>query len=378
MSLRKIWAVAVKELRQARRDPVSLLLLLGMPAFMLLLYGYAINLDVRHVALAVQDRDGSAASRRLLEAFRASTYFDIVAEVPAGADLGGILERRAARCVLVVPDGYEKDLATGRTRELQLLVDGTDSSTATTLLGYVEALIADPSVNARPGGKVRVSPIETRQRVWYNPELESTQFLVPGLIGFILMLTAVLSTALSVVREKERGTMEQIRVSSLRPGELILGKTLPYLAISLVATATILLVAWLLFDVTVRGSLLDLFAATLIYLVGALGLGLLVSSFASSQALAFQVGTLLSMLPAIFLSGFIFPIREMPLPVQAVTYLVPARYFLVIVRGVIMKGADLSAYVMSPHGSPELLLLAANAAITVGLAWLRLARRESA
>jgi ABC-2 type transport system permease protein len=221
-----------------------------------------------------------------------------------------------------------------------------------------------------PGGAGAGAPIDYEPRVWYNPELKTTQFLVPGLIGFILMLTAVLSTAMSVVREKERGTMEQLRVSSLSAGELLLGKTLPYLSISLAATTIILLAARVLFGVVVRGSYLDLFIITFIYLVGALGLGLLVSSIADSQAMAFQLGAGISMLPAILLSGFIFPIRSMPVAVQVITYAVPARYFLVALRGVILKGAGLA-----PYGR-DVAFLVAYALAVLGLAFVRLSRKE--
>jgi ABC-2 type transport system permease protein len=208
-------------------------------------------------------------------------------------------------------------------------------------------------------------------RVWYNPELRSTNFLVPGLMGFILMITGVLSTALSVVREKERGTMEQLRVTSLRPGQLILGKALPYLGISLVASAVIIAAARLLFGVEVQGPYFALFVATLIYLVGALGFGLLVSSISDSQAMAFQLGTLTSMLPAIFLSGFIFPIHSMPLVLQWLTYAVPARYYLTVLRGIILKGAGLA-----PFGEP-MLFLTIYAVLVLGLAYVRLSRTET-
>jgi ABC-2 type transport system permease protein len=207
--------------------------------------------------------------------------------------------------------------------------------------------------------------------VLYNPELESTQFLVPGLIGFLLMLTAVLSTALSVVREKERGTMEQLRVAPLRTWELIVGKTLPYLGISLLATVIILAAARVLFGVAIRGPHLDLLIATLLYLFGALGFGLLISSIADTQTLAFQVGLIASLLPSILLSGFIFQIRIMPEWLQAVTFLVPARYFLVILRGVILKGEGLSPY------WPQVLALVVYALAVVSLASARLAHREA-
>lgn len=374
MNARKVLAVAVKELRQASRDPLSLAMLLGVPTMMLVMYGYAINFDVRHVRLAVRDLDKSAMSRDLVAAFVNSTYFDQVADLGASADLDRVTERRQAQAVLAIPEGYSRDLASGRIAPVQFLIDGADANTATTILGYASALVAE--ANARLSGAspmarlIQMTPIDYEPRVWYNPELHSTQFLVPGLVGFILMLTAVLSTALSVVREKERGTMEQLRVTSLRPSELIVGKVLPYLGISITATAIILVAARFLFGVSVRGSYLHLFAATLIYLIGALGFGLLVSSLSDTQAMAFQVGIVTSMLPAIFLSGFIFPIRSMPLAVQAITYAIPARYFNVILRGVILKGAGLESY------GRDVGFLVLYATVVMGVAYARLTRKE--
>jgi len=364
--------VAWKELLQSARDPLSLGMLLGVPCMMLLLYGYAINFDVRHIALAVEDNDKSAVSRELIASFVNSTYFDQVADLPAGADLRRLTERRQAKGVLIIPEGAARDLAAGKTVPLQLLLDGVDANTATTVLGYASALIAAANVQevAAASGRLQLAPIDFQPRVWYNPELKSTRFLIPGLIGFILMLTAVLSTAISVVREKERGTMEQLRVTSLKPGELILGKTLPYLGISLLATVLILVAARFLFGIAVAGSYFQLFAATLVYLIGALGLGLLVSSVADTQAVAFQGGALISMLPAIFLSGFIFPIRSMPRALQIVTYAVPARYFNVVLRGVILKGAGLESY------PQDMAFLVVYALVVMGLAYLRLARKE--
>ncbi|HSS49686.1 MAG TPA: ABC transporter permease [Thermoanaerobaculia bacterium] len=375
MNPRKVWSVAWKELLQSSRDPLSLGMLLGVPCMMLLLYGYAINFDVRHVALAVEDDDKSAVSRELVASFVNSTYFDDVADLAAGTDLRRLTERRQARGILVIPEGAGRDLAAGKTVPLQLILDGVDANTATTVLGYASALVAAAnaqSLNAA-GGRVQlapIAPIDFQPRVWYNPELKSTRFLVPGLIGFILMLTAVLSTAISLVREKERGTMEQLRVTSLKPGELILGKTLPYLGISLLATVLILVAARFLFGIAVAGSYLHLFVATLIYLIGALGLGLLVSSVSETQAVAFQGGALISMLPAIFLSGFIFPIRSMPRALQIVTYAVPARYFNVVLRGVILKGAGLESY---PR---DMAFLVVYALAVMGLAYVRLSRKE--
>jgi len=374
--VRRLRAVVVKELRQVRRDPFSLLMLIALPAFMLVLYGFALNFDVRHVSLAVQDRDRSARSRELIASFTHSTYFDLVATPGPETDLDALVERRTARAVLVIPEGYGRDLAAGRTAPLQLLLDGADSTTAQTVLGYARALVSEQNASlvtdtlARTGRRFE-APLALEPRILFNPELQSTQFLVPGLIGFLLMLTAVLSTALSVVREKERGTMEQLRVAPLRTWELILGKTVPYLGISLLATFIILLAARVLFGVTIRGPYLDLLVAVLLYLFGALGFGLLISTIANTQALAFQAGLIASMLPAILLSGFIFQIRIMPVPLQVFTYLVPARYFLVILRGIILKGEGIATY------WPQVGALALYGFTTVALASLRLARREA-
>jgi ABC-2 type transport system permease protein len=374
--VRKIWAVAVKEMRQVSRDALSLAMLLGVPAFMLLLYGYALNFDVRHVPLAVQDRDNSAASRDLVASFVNSTYFDRVRDLAAGADLERIAERRLATAIVVIPEEFGRDLAAGRTARIQLILDGTDANTANTVLGYASALVTEANVRIVRrrlvgAGASLENAVRYEPRIWYNPDLRSTNFLVPGLMGFIMMLTAVLSTALSVVREKERGTMEQLRVTPLRVGEMIAGKSLPYLGISLVASGIIVVAARFLFHVAVRGSYLDLFLAILVYLIGALGFGLLVSSFARSQAMAFQAGALLSMLPAIFFSGFIFPIRAMPKVLQAVTYAFPARYFLVVLRGVILKGAGLLPY------RDQMGFLIIYALVVLGIAYARLSRNEA-
>jgi ABC-2 type transport system permease protein len=371
VSLRKLWAVAKKELKQASRDPLTLTMLLGLPTMMLLLYGYALNFDVRHIPLAVQDRDKSALSRELLAAFSNSTYFDVVKDLEDGADMERLTERGRARAILVVPEGFARELEAGASVGLQLLLDGSDSNTATLALGYASAIVAQADA-ARARGALALLPagIDYQPRVFYNPELRSTQFLVPGLIGMILMLTGVLSTALSVVREKERGTMEQLRVTSLRPAELVLGKTLPYLAISLLATCFVLVAARWLFDVVVRGPYLDLFVVTLVYLTGALGWGLMVSTIADTQALAFQISIVSSLLPSIILSGFVFPISSMPPVIQLLTYVVPARYFLVVLRGVILKGSGLLPYWR------DMAFLLLYAALVLGVAYARLTRRE--
>jgi ABC-2 type transport system permease protein len=373
--MRRLLAVMVKEVRQIRRDPFSLLLLIAFPAFMLMLYGFALNFDVRHVKLAVQDRDRGPASRDLVDSFTHSTYFDLVATPEPGTDLDALLERRVARAVLVIPEGFGRDLAAGRLAVVQLLLDGADSTTAQTVLGYARALVSEANATLVAealgrAGRRFAPPLDLAPRVLYNPELESTQFLVPGLIGLLMMITAVLSTALSVVRERERGTMEQLRVAPLRTFELILGKTFPYLGISLLGTLIVLVTARLLFDVEIRGPHLDLLVVVLLYLFGALGFGLLISTIANNQTFAFQAGLITSLLPALLLSGFIFQIRIMPPWLQAITYLVPNRYFLVALRGIILKGEGLATY------WPQVGALLLYGLVVITLASLRLARRE--
>ena len=374
--MRRLGAVALKELRQIRRDPFSLLMLIVFPAFMLVIYGFALNFDVRHVKLAVQERDRSPASRQFVASFTHSTYFDLVATPGPGTDLDALVERRVARAVLVIPERFGRDVATGRVAAVQLLLDGADSTTAATVLGYARALVSEANAELVAGALARAGrrpapPLDLAPRVLYNPELESTQFLLPGLIGLLLMITAVLSTALSVVREKERGTMEQLRVAPLRTFELILGKTFPYLGVSLLGTLIVLATARLLFGVEIRGPHLDLLVVVLLYLFGALGFGLFISTIANSQTFAFQAGLITSLLPALLLSGFIFQIRIMPPWLQAITYLVPNRYFLVVLRGIILKGEGLATY------WPQVGALLLYGLVVTALASVRLARREA-
>jgi ABC-2 type transport system permease protein len=372
----RIAAMARKEAHQILRDRLTLGILLGVPTMMLLLYGYALNWDVRDVRMVLVDHDRSPASRDLVLAFTGSGYFRVVAEEASPAAIERHFDRGDARLALVVPAGFGAEVAAGREGVVQAVLDGADANTATTILNYVNALAADHDARVRlraarargldPPG-IRLVP-----RVWYNPDLSSTFFLLPGLIAFILMITAVVSTALSVVREKERGTLDQLRLTPLTTPELVLGKTAPYLVVSLLAMTIVLVAARLLFGLEIEGSLLELYAVSLVFLAGALGFGLLLSTLVARQQDAFQVAGLASMLPTVLLSGFIFPIRSMPLPLQAISHLVPARYFVKVLRGVILKGAPVAAYPW------DVLALVAYAALMIGLASLRLSRGRSA
>jgi ABC-2 type transport system permease protein len=367
-------AVAIKELRQILRDRRTLLILLFVPAFFLLVYGYALNFDIRNVRLAVQDNDRSSTSREVISAFVNSGYFDLVAEISRPSDIDSLIDHDAARAVLVIPARFGADAASGRATSVQLIVNGDNANSATTVVGYASSLVGALSSRyelearlASAGGPL----LWLEPRVWYNPELRSTLFLVPGLIAYIAMLTAVVSTSLSVVREKEVGTMEQVRMAPIGPVPYVLGKTLPYFVISLASATVIVLVAMALFDMPMRGSWLALLAAVSLFLVGALAFGLLISTIAETQQVAFQVALLTSYLPTLMLSGFIFPISSMPAFLQAVTYIVPARYFLVVLRGIVLKGAPLATF-----GS-ELMALGIFAAVALGLTSLRLRRQWS-
>jgi ABC-2 type transport system permease protein len=377
--MRKVLAVAVKELRQIRRDRRSLLILLFVPAFFLLVYGYALNFDIRNIRLAVQDDDRSSASRDVISAFVNSGYFDLVIDVVDGRDVTGILNRGDARAVLVLPRGFGAAAAAGRRTSLQLLINGDNANTATTVMGYAVGLVSTVSsryeVQARlvPRGGSAPSGVEgplltLEPRVWYNPELRSTLFLVPGLIAYIAMLTAVVSTALSVVREKEAGTMEQIRMSPIGAPAYVVGKTVPYFVISLLSSLGVVAVSMALFDLPVRGSWVELVGCVSLFLVGALAFGVLISTIAESQQVAFQIALLTSFLPTLMLSGFIFPISSMPPFLQVVTHVVPARYFLVILRGILLKGVGVATLWV------DVLSLAAFSLVVLALASLRLKR----
>jgi ABC-2 type transport system permease protein len=367
-----IRAVALKELRQIRRDRRTLLILMFVPAFFLLVYGYALNFDIRNIRLAVQDNDRSAASRELVSAFVNSGYFDLVAEVLSDEAITRVIDGNQARAVLVVPARFGADAATGRPTRVQLIVNGDNANTATTVVGYATGLVAMVSTRHELAARVG-SPagpaLTVEPRVWYNPELRSTLFLVPGLIAYIAMLTAVVSTALSIVREKEVGTMEQVRMAPIGPLAYVLGKTAPYFLVSFVSSMSVVLLSMAMFDMPMRGSWLVLVGSVSLFLVGALGFGLLISTVAETQQVAFQLALLTSFLPTLMLSGFIFPITSMPAPLQLVTHIVPARYFLVALRAIVLKGAGPALFWQ------DLAALVVFAVAILGLASLRLRRQ---
>jgi ABC-2 type transport system permease protein len=369
--MRKALAVGRKELRQIVRDRRSLLVLLFVPAFFLLLYGYALNFDVQHVRLAVEDDDRTPASRALISAFINSGYFDLVAFVTNEREYERLIDLGDVRAVLVIPRDLERKLLTGQRVPVQVILNGDNSNAAATVMGYALRILQTVSAQyqIQPVSRNSGPAISVEPRVWYNPELRSALFLVPGLIAYIGMISSVISTALSVVREKERGTMEQVRMAPLSTIAYIIGKTLPYFFISMGTSIAVILASMLLFGLPMNGSWPLLILSLSLYLAGALGLGLMVSTVAESQQAAFQMAILASFLPTMMLSGFVFPIASMPAPIRAVTYIVPARYFLVALRSIVLKGAGLTVY------WPDLVALAVYAAFMLTMASRRLHRQ---
>jgi ABC-2 type transport system permease protein len=369
--VRKLLAVGRKEFHQIARDRRTLMVLLFVPVFMLLLFGYALNFDIRHVRLAVEDNDRSVVSREIVSAFVNSGYFDLAAAPGNATEFERLMDLGRVRAVLVIPQGLEQRVLTGRRPPVQVLIDGDNANTATTVMGYALGILQTVSARyqRQATGGAGGPLLSIEPRVWYNPELRSALFLVPGLIAYIAMLSAVISTALSVVREKERGTMEQVRMAPVGTVAFVVGKTVPYFGISMLSAILIFLTSMALFGLPMNGSWTLLVLAIALYVLGALGFGLLISTLADTQQVAFQVALLASFLPTFLLSGFVFPISSMPAAIQTVTYAVSARYFVVALRGIALKGVGAAVL------WPQLGALGIYAVVMLGLASVRLKRQ---
>ncbi len=345
--MNNILPIAKKEFRQVIRDPRTLGVLLFIPLFLLVMFGYAISLDVKHIKLGAVDYDRSSLSRSLVQKFTATEYFDWMGYIDRLSEVDYLIESQAVQCVVVFPKGYSRAIGRGETAKLQILIDGTNSNIGATAMGYVQRVVQDASIElleAQGGGELQAGGIDFRPRVWFNPELRSPVYLIPGLIALILVVTAVISTAMSIVREKEHGTMEQLIVAPIHPVQLVVGKTVPYTLLSVIIALMVLMAGSYFFDIRIQGSFWALMLVTFIFLLSCLSLGLLISTIADSQQVAFMLATIITLLPTFILSGFIFPIRNMPVFVQVATYIIPARYYLVALRGIMLKGAPLQVF----------------------------------
>jgi ABC-2 type transport system permease protein len=364
-----------KEFIQIVRDPRTLYITFAVPVVQIFLLGYTATTDVRNVPLAVFDQDRSPASRRLLDAYRAADYFRLAFDVDSEVEMRALIENGEARAGLVIPPDYAERTLTGETAQVAFVLDGSDPTVASTslaaaeLIGQAHAtrLLVDRIARTGMTSAVRF-PVEVRSRVWYNPDLVSAFFMVPALIGMILQLLTSMLTATAIVRERERGTIEQLIVTPIRSWELIVGKIVPYVLLAFIDTLEILVVGTLWFGVPIRGSLGLLLALSCLFLVSSLGIGLFLSTVARTQQEAMML-TWFTLLPTVFLSGFFFPLAAMPPALQAISHLVPLRYYLVIIRSVLLKGVGAETLL------PEIAALAIFGAVLMGAAALRFRKR---
>jgi ABC-2 type transport system permease protein len=356
--------VSLKEFIQLRRDRVTLGLIIGIPVFQILLFGYAIDTDVRHLPTAVVDASGTRESRDLIAAFRNTTYFDPIAISPDGALADSMLLGERVSVALVIPEDYAKRLHREEPTAVQLLLDASDPLSVSSAMDAASSVTLDQSLRAA-GIRPRVS---LARRAWYNPDLESSRYIVPGLLAVILTLTLVLMTVLSVTREQERGTMEMIITTPVRKVELILGKILPYFFIAYFEFTLVLLIARFVFDVPIRGDITALYAYSSVFIMANLATGLLISTIAKNQLQAMQMAFFF-FLPTILLSGFMFPLAAMPRPVRIVAAIIPATHYLRMVRGTLLKGLPTAS--LLPRLGPQVLFLV----VVLTLALLRFRKR---
>jgi ABC-2 type transport system permease protein len=352
MNLRRTRAVARKEFLHILRDPRSLVMALALPLLMILLFGYALTLDVDRIPTVVYDSNLSPESRELISHFQGSRYFNVLGTTGSYSAIEDKVNSDECILGLVIPKDYAKDLLSGKNPQIQLLFDGSDSNTASIALGYANGIVQSfaASLRARAqnravGGHVR-APVEARLRVWYNSQLKSKNYIVPGLIALILMIIGALLTSLTLAREWEMGTMEQILSTALHPSEIALGKMSAYFVLGVIDMLLTVVVGVAIFHVPQRGSYLFLSITGCLFLIGALFWGILISALSRSQLFAYQVAMLTSFLPAFLLSGFVFAIENMPIPVQIATYLFPTRYFVTILKGIFLRGVGIEVLYM--------------------------------
>jgi len=375
MNFRRTRAVARKEFLHILRDPRSLVMALALPFLMILLFGYALTLDVDRIPTMVLDRSRTPESRELISRFQGSRYFQILGTADGYGDIEKKVDRDECLLGIVIPPDYAQDLLSGRAPQVQMLFDGSDSNTASIGLAYATVIVQSFAAELRGqalnrmGKSALAEPLEPRLRVWYNSQLKSKNYIVPGLIALILMIIGALLTSLTLAREWEMGTMEQLLSTPLRPAEVALGKMSAYFILGLVDMFLTIFVGVVIFDVPQRGSYIFLVFSGCLFLIGALFWGILISAVSRSQLFAYLLAMFSSFLPAFLLSGFVFAIENMPLPIQAVTRLFPTRYFVTVLKGIFLRGVGIEVLYM------EIFFLAAYAAIVFLAATKRLRQK---
>ena len=373
MTYRRTRAIFIKELHHITRDSRSLALALAMPFMMLLLYGYALSLDVDDIPTLIYDQDGTEISRAMTRQFQGSRYFRIRGFASSYAPIERAIDRNEILIGIVIPRGFGRDIVEGRTADVQLLVDGSDSNKSSIAMGYAESVVRTYSAKIRLEGRpiMPTGPsVDARIRVWYNSSLQSRNYVVPGLIAVILMILAGMLTTLTIAREWEMGAMEQILSTPLRPSEMIIGKMLAYFVVGLADSIISLVVGVTIFAVPFRGSILLLAFSTCLFLCAVLFLGILISAGSRTQVEAYQWGMLMTFLPGFLLSGFVFAIDTMPKILQAISVIVPARYFVTTLKALFLKGAGLGII------GYQLMFMATFAAIVYCLAVRKLKRQK--
>jgi ABC-2 type transport system permease protein len=371
----RTWAVFRKELIHIRRDPRSLIQIILLPVMLLLLYGYALTLDIKHVTTAFYDQEQSQVTRDFIKRFWGTEYFDVRYFVSSYAEIDRLLTKRQVQLVIALPFDFSRSLKKGQTVAIQAMVDGTDANTANIILGYVQAVssaynqdMVTQRLNREGLAQVNM-PVQTDSRFWFNEDLESVNFIVPGLIVVIMTLVGALLTALTVVREVERGSMESLMSTPLKKAELLLGKLGPYFFIGMLDMMITIVMGKLLFAVPLRGSVLLLIGLSAVFLLAMLGQGLLISVSSENQLQAYQMAMLTTFLPSFLLSGFVFAIYLMPWPLRLLSFLVPARYLVTISKGIYLKGIGLKVL------WPDLLMLVAAATLFLLLAMLKFEKK---
>ena len=333
---KRLISIIRKEFIHILRDPRSLMITILMPLLMIILFGNAVQLDIKEIKFGVIDQSNTQKSRELINNFIYSGYFTRMDIPQKRSEIDNLFKQREIKAVLIIPTDFATSLKTKSQTKVQMIVDGSNSNTASVVINYTKMIIQ--TFSAKLNIQIMNSPISIQPRVWYNPEMESVNFVLPGLIAVILMMISALLTSVTIAREKETGTMEQILVSPINPLEIVLGKVVPYVLIAFFDGALVVIAARYIFAVPINGSILLLALMSFFYLYACLSLGVFISTKANSQLIAMMVALVITMLPSILLSGFIFPIKSMPYVLRLITYIVPARYFLIIIRGIIMKG----------------------------------------
>ncbi len=328
-------AIARKEFWHILHDPRSLIIVFLLPIIQLVMFGYALNFEIQNVDLAVINYDQSSYATHLIDAFRGSRFFTVHETDISPSRVERLFLERKARAVLIIPSDFGTTLGRGKNSAIQVLIDSSDPNAAQHIRNYITAVVNE--FNARNNPRV-VLPFETRSTIWFNPELKSAYFFVPGILALILVMISALLTSVAVAREKETGTLEQLLVSPVNQYEIVLGKVLPYIGLAFLDALLILAIGIFIFEVPFRGSLLVLLTLTLLYIISALSLGIMISTIAPTQQVAMMMAQSATLLPTLFLSGFIFPLSSLPKVLQYISYVVPARYYLPVVRGVILKG----------------------------------------